>query len=227
MLRCAPATTTCPLRVGDAHLRVLRRGSAAGPWAAWHGTSEGERPRSSARHHHLLLSLLLLLVGPALLVSCQVPGGGAQAAHQLPEGGGGQVSAPTDTEPPPGRAFVRFPQVQVVVELARTPEERTRGLSGHDPLGEREGMLFVFDEPGLYAFWMKEMRFALDLLWIEGGKVVHLEKRVPSPPPGLTDLSRLPLYTPAQPARYVLEVNAGFADRHGIGVDTPVSFRGV
>lgn len=158
----------------------------------------------------LLLPLLLLLILP----DCELPGSG-------------QPTPTPETVPPPGYAIVHFPQAQLTAELARTPEERAQGLSSREPLGEREGMLFVFEAPGRYSFWMKEMRFALDMLWIEDGRVVHVERHVPPPVTGLTDLSRLPVYTPSQPATYVLEVNAGFADRHAIGPATPVTLVGV
>jgi len=121
---------------------------------------------------------------------------------------------------------VIFPSVTVSVELARTEAEHTKGLGGHAPLGEREGMLFIFDHPALYAFWMKGMTFPLDILWIEGDKVVHLEQNLPAPPPGAAD-SQLPVYTPAVPAQYVLEVNAGFARRYGILPGTSATIAGI
>jgi uncharacterized membrane protein (UPF0127 family) len=132
--------------------------------------------------------------------------------------GGGQTA--------PAGPQVVFPAVTVRVELARTEAERARGLGGHAPLGEREGMLFIFERPGIYSFWMKGMTFPLDIMWIDDGRVVHLASDVPPPAPGTAD-SALPIYTPAAPARYVLEVNAGFARRFGITVGTPVELRGL
>jgi hypothetical protein len=140
-----------------------------------------------------------------------------------------------DTDADGGSAGSRVPSSQVVfptvpltvnVELARTEPQRARGLGGHAPLGEREGMLFIFDQPGLYAFWMKGMTFPLDIMWIEDDRVVHLEVDLPPPGPGSRDAD-LPVYGPRNPAHLVLEVHAGFAKKHGVGIGTLVEIRGV
>jgi uncharacterized membrane protein (UPF0127 family) len=121
---------------------------------------------------------------------------------------------------------VVFPSVSVTVELARTAAERAKGLGGHAPLGERDGMLFIFEQPGQHAFWMKGMTFGLDIIWLDAERVVHVEAHVPPPAPDAADAT-LPVYAPHSPAQYVLEVNAGFAGRHGIGVGTRAQFRGI
>ena len=133
-----------------------------------------------------------------------------------------------EAEPPPAPAVpvAVFANVSVTLEVARTDAERQRGLGGHAPLGETEGMLFVFERPAFHTFWMKGMLFPLDLIWIENGVVVHIERDAPHHPPETPDL-RLPLYAPSAMATYVLEVNAGFTARHGIEVGTPVELRGV
>ena len=100
----------------------------------------------------------------------------------------------------------------VRVAIADTPALRERGLSGYAPLEADEGMLFVFEEDGRHSFWMKDMLFAIDMLWLDAeGRVVHLEKGV-SPDTFPT------AFTPDAPARYVLEVPAGFCDTHDIRV---------
>jgi uncharacterized membrane protein (UPF0127 family) len=119
-----------------------------------------------------------------------------------------------------------FPSVSVNLELARTNPDREKGLGGHAPLADRDGMLFIFDRPATYSFWMKGMTFALDMMWIDDGKVVHLERDVPPPAPRMPE-SAYPVYTPRAPALYVLEVQAGFARRNGIDAGTPVEFRGI
>lgn len=140
-------------------------------------------------------------------------------------------AAPTPTETPlPAITVagpeVRFDAVVVRVELAQTAAERTRGLGGHAPLGADEGMLFVFPEAGRHSFWMKGMAFALDIIWIRDGQVVHVLADVPPPRPGTAD-SELPLYTPPAAADYVLEVPAGFAARWGIQAGSRVVLHGV
>jgi uncharacterized membrane protein (UPF0127 family) len=174
---------------------------------------------------------LLRLVGPQTgrrglralaLVALLVVGCGARGLTSCEREVGTAGGPPAVAEVPQ----VVFPSVAVTVELARTDAERAKGLGGHAPLGERDGMLFIFDHPGLHAFWMKGMTFALDILWIEDGQVVHLEAGLPPPAPGDSDAIR-PIYVPRAAARYVLEVNAGFAEQHGIGVGTPAEIRGL
>lgn len=126
-----------------------------------------------------------------------------------------------------GAGLVSFPTVDVRAEVAENAVDHARGLGGHAPLGTTDGMIFVFQTPGSHAFWMKGMTFNLDILWIDGAadslKVVHLASDVPAFPTDTPD-GRLPIYSPSRPARYVLEVNAGFADDHGITIGTPVTF---
>jgi hypothetical protein len=109
----------------------------------------------------------------------------------------------------------------VKVELATTPFEHKRGLSGRDRIEENSGMLFIFDKPGKYPFWMKDMKFAIDIIWIESvhadpryEKILYIKKDVqpesypktfgPGPDDGY--------------AEYVLEVNAGFSDKNNLKV---------
>jgi uncharacterized membrane protein (UPF0127 family) len=72
--------------------------------------------------------------------------------------------------------------------------------------------LLTSDAPRI---WMKGMRFPLDLVWIDGGRVVDVTARVPDQPPGTPD-AELPVYAPSRPANRVLEVNAGWAARNGV-----------
>lgn len=128
-------------------------------------------------------------------------------------------------------ATMRFVHVdaEVIVEIAETSEARVRGLGGHPPLGDNEGMLFIFDWPSRYAFWMRGMLFPLDMIWLDDHPsgdgtlvVVDITADVPLAPPSATDATR-PTYSPARPARYVLEVNAGYALERGIVVDEIVT----
>ena len=99
------------------------------------------------------------------------------------------------------------------VELAQTEVEREQGLSGHKPLEENEGMLFIFERPGFHGFWMKDMLFAIDIIWlapseIEGNaKIVHIERN-------LSPDTYPKIFGPNNQALYVLEVNAGFAEKN-------------
>jgi uncharacterized protein len=115
----------------------------------------------------------------------------------------------------PGSSAERVVQVgeaTVRADVADDAESRQRGLSGRESLDEGEGMLFLLanDSP---SFWMKGMRFAIDIVWIRDGRVVDVTADVP--PPRDSD-APLPTYSPDRPANRALEVNAGWATDHGI-----------
>ena len=98
-----------------------------------------------------------------------------------------------------------------IVEIAATPELREKGLSKHVPLGETEGMLFIFRTPGNHQFWMKGMQFALDIIWIADGKVVSItENALPE------SFRKLQMFNAGEPITEVLEVNAGTAAKFHI-----------
>ena len=101
-------------------------------------------------------------------------------------------------------------RVRLTVELARTMDEKLRGLSGRHGLEPGQGMLFVYDRPQAISIWMKDMRFALDIIWIRGGRIVQIEKQAPPLTPGGPER----IYTAT--GDLVLEVPAGFATKQQI-----------
>lgn len=101
-----------------------------------------------------------------------------------------------------------------VVEVAETPRQHERGLSGHALIGDGEGMLFLFDGMESRTFWMKEMTFAIDILWIREGRIVGIERNIP-PPRKETDESMLPRYHSSVPVDTVLEVRGGVSEERG------------
>jgi uncharacterized membrane protein (UPF0127 family) len=107
------------------------------------------------------------------------------------------------------------------VEIADTAFLRSRGLSYRDGLRPGTGMLFVFSEPAIRDFWMKGMRFCLDIVWIEDGEIVGAAQNA-CPEPGATD-DELTRYESPEPVTYVLEVPAGWLAAHGYGSGTPVT----
>jgi uncharacterized membrane protein (UPF0127 family) len=111
--------------------------------------------------------------------------------------------------------------VPLTVELAVAPEETSRGLGYRDGLAPGTGMLFVFDGPAPRSFWMRGMRFCLDIIWIENGAVQGAAESVCPEPPG-TAVADLPSYVSPVPVTYVLEVPAGWLAHYGLGVGTPV-----
>ena len=140
--------------------------------------------------------LLTLLVGPA--AAC----------------GGGSAE----------RIEVRIGGLVITAELARTAGERTKGLSGRPSLPEDAGMLFVFPSEQQPTFWMKDMRFPLDFVWISADHhVVAVTANVPPPAPGTPD-GALPEYSPDRPVLYALEVNGGVTARSGVLAGDLVTF---
>ena len=112
------------------------------------------------------------------------------------------------------------------LEIAHTPESRTQGLSDRDSLPLTTGMLFVFENTRTPTFWMYNMRFDLDFVWIgENCAVLGIHRNVPRPSEGQTP-GDLPRYSPEAPVLYNLEINAGLADRHGIEIGDKVTFDG-
>ena len=104
----------------------------------------------------------------------------------------------------------------LVVEVQDTPATRERGLSGHAPLSDEQGMLFDFTnttttQPG---FWMKDMLFNIDIVWINNGTIIGISKNTPKQIAN----EQLPIYYPPSDITHVLEVNANWTDRYNISV---------
>ena len=104
------------------------------------------------------------------------------------------------------------------VKIATSSQDKMRGLCCRDSLPDDQGMLFVYDEPGLYGFWMKNTRIPLDMFWIDSDKrIVHIQKNVQPD-------SYPKSYVSKEPAQYVLETNAGYADRYNVKNRDEVAF---
>jgi uncharacterized membrane protein (UPF0127 family) len=109
----------------------------------------------------------------------------------------------------------------LVADIAATDEQRTKGLSVKDSLAENEAMLFVFDNEAEHTFWMKDMKFPIDIIWIDINKtVVHIERNLQ---PCSSELL-CPAYKPIDDSLYVLETVGGFAEKHDIAKGTRVDF---
>lgn len=121
---------------------------------------------------------------------------------------------------------VRIGELDVEAEVVDTPEARALGLGKRESLDRDRGMLFVFPREGQYAFWMKDMLFPLDFVWISSElRVVDLLEDVPPPAEGAEN-SSLPLYRPAEDVLYVLEVNAGLIAETGVRIGNEVAIEG-
>jgi uncharacterized protein len=125
---------------------------------------------------------------------------------------------PIDLVTPKGTGTIYIDNIPLIVTVADTVAERTQGLSGRPRLADNEGMLFVFDEADRYGFWMKDMNFPIDIIWLsEEGFVVDVDEAA-SPESYPT------VFKPDVPARFVLEVHAGFAREHSIRQGSKISF---
>ncbi|MBT4285721.1 MAG: DUF192 domain-containing protein [Deltaproteobacteria bacterium] len=107
---------------------------------------------------------------------------------------------------------IKIGQSVIVAEIAKSPSDQRRGLGYRDQLEANRGMLFVYNNPGVRSFWMKGMRFAIDIIWLRQGRIVLIEKNV-QPSPIFKKNSHLKTYGSSVLADMVLEVSAGFSDK--------------
>lgn len=115
------------------------------------------------------------------------------------------------------QTYLMIADTKIKVELAETQTKRAQGLGGRDSLASDSGMLFIFPQEGNYSFWMKGMKFPIDIIWIKGVKVVDIIKEATPPPGGAKD-QEIPIYVSNQPFDKVLEVGSGLVDTHGIKI---------
>ena len=95
--------------------------------------------------------------------------------------------------------------------IADTPQLRNRGLSYRDSLSRDSGMLFIFEKKDFYSFWMNEMKFPLDFLWINDETIVDLSENIP-----LFSEGEITTVKPSKPVNKVLEVNSGIIKEYGL-----------
>lgn len=119
----------------------------------------------------------------------------------------------------PSKPTLTIGSTKITVEIVSTPSSRAKGLSGRKSLPENSGMLFNFSSPGVQTFWMKDMRFALDFIWINSGRVVKLHQDIP--PPSQTNGIPEIVYSEV-PITQVLEVPSGFVAARGISIGDAV-----
>jgi uncharacterized membrane protein (UPF0127 family) len=121
---------------------------------------------------------------------------------------------------------IKIGEKELLVEIVNSNESRGQGLSGRETIGgsnqDVRGMLFVFPQRSYQQFWMKDMKFDLDFIWIRDGKVVEIMRNVPKPLEGQS-LEELPRFVPKTPVEMMLEVVAGSAEEWGVEVGSEVS----
>jgi len=112
-------------------------------------------------------------------------------------------------------ALVSVGGVNLTVTLSTTPESQSKGLAIKNSIAQNEGMLFIFKSPQKYSFWMKDMKFPIDILWADSsGKIVHIEKNLQ---PCVFFLP-CPSYSPNDNSLYVLEVISNFTNKFDINI---------
>jgi len=108
------------------------------------------------------------------------------------------------------------------VELARTPAEQAKGLMFRTELADDAGMLFLFDDEAPRAFWMKNCKIPLDILYFDSQWRL-VGKSLNTPPCNLGD--RCPSYPSGAPARYVLELRGGLGEEMGVILGDRLEYR--
>lgn len=117
-------------------------------------------------------------------------------------------------------SYVKINDHIIKVEIAREPDEQKQGLSDRESLCADCGMLFVFPQKQIRSFWMKNMNFPIDIIWIQDNGIAHISEN-------LAPESKAPekTYSSILPVNYVLEVNAGITNKLGIKVGDEVIIR--
>ena len=109
--------------------------------------------------------------------------------------------------------MVGFKSSKFKVEIADTFGKMGKGLMGHRPLENNQGMLFVFEREGRHGFWMLNMKFSIDIIWLDSNaKIVHIWHSAQP----CTSIFSCPTVRPKSDASYVIELKAGTASRLGM-----------
>jgi len=115
-------------------------------------------------------------------------------------------------------SLIHAPGGDIYVQIAETPDQMSLGLGDRDSLSANQGMLFVFPQPGVYSFWMKDMHFPLDMVWI------GTDKKVAGVTADISPDTYPNTFQPQSAISYVLELNAGAAKQFGIKTGTVLKF---
>ncbi|MBP9670113.1 DUF192 domain-containing protein [Candidatus Woesebacteria bacterium] len=113
----------------------------------------------------------------------------------------------------PTKTSLTLKDIPLVVETAQNPKQWEKGLSERKEMGGVDGMLFVFPHYHIPVFWMKDMHFPIDMIWLASGKVVDITLNVQT-----ETGDKLPTYSPKVPVNMVLETPAGWAEEKGIAL---------
>ena len=111
--------------------------------------------------------------------------------------------------------------VKIPVEVADTLKKRSLGLGKRTSLKKGWGMLFVFEKLKPHRFWMKDMQFPLDIIWLDNHRIVHIiHNAKPSNSKGEPEVMTSPV-----PVNFVLEIAAGRAAKFRLKTGQRMKFR--
>lgn len=118
---------------------------------------------------------------------------------------------------------ITIKDLTIIAKIADTTDKRKEGLAEKDSIPLQEGMLFVFAESDKYGIWMKNMKFAIDIIWIDENKnIIDIARDIP---PELDKKDEdLTIYKPKGEAKYILEINAGISNLHNLQIEDQVEF---
>ncbi|HTR18895.1 MAG TPA: DUF192 domain-containing protein [Candidatus Paceibacterota bacterium] len=151
---------------------------------------------TNRKHNKNALVLLAVVIIAAV---------GFEVWYNLPQA---SAPAPAATQ----RPVVMIDGQTISVELEETPAQQELGLGGRAGLADHAGMLFIFPSNAQHMFWMKDMEFSIDMIWLsQDGTVIYIQ-------PHVSPDTYPEAFGPDAPSRYVLEVPANFAATYGIKV---------
>lgn len=161
----------------------------------------------------------LLLLVMAILIF----GGGLSSMGFISNKSGESSKSASVSSVVSGDIEVNIKNLVIHAKVASNADLRRKGLSKVDSLPINEGMLFVFDQKGRYSFWMKDMKFPIDIIWIdENKKIVNISANaILEPKKADKDLTK---YDSSYDVKYVLEINAGLAAANNLQIGDLVSF---
>ncbi len=151
----------------------------------------------------LLLFVIVLLVGGVWVISTETAKGTKTTQKS--------------------QAIVKIKNSTVNVELANTPQARELGLMFRKSLKPDAGMLFIFPTESTHSFWMKNTEIPLDILWINADKrIFYIQRNAPTCKSLDAAQKNCPMYIAEEPAKYVLEVNAGWVEKNNVSLGDEV-----
>jgi len=113
------------------------------------------------------------------------------------------------------KSYIVIDNKKFYVDVAKTQTEQEKGLAIYNSLPQDKGMIFPFKTADYYAFWMKDMKFSIDIIYIRGNKIIDIFKSVPVQK---SDEEMLSIVKPKDKADIVLEINAGLSKKYNFKI---------